>query len=110
MDNRFRRMRPKSIVLPSLVMTISYKNTKKKSVSSVLIKAKSDIDKARKTFTENFSNHDKESIDKIALDLCQYNSPFMGIDSVDFNDEEELNDLFFTFKIEYDEMINGPQE
>lgn len=102
----FRRMRPKSIVLPSLIMTISYKNTKKKSTSSVLIYGESDLDKARKIFEEKYNLHNKDSIDRISLDLCQYRSPYMGIDGVDFNDKEELDDLFFGFKIEYQELIN----
>ena len=50
MEKHFKKMIPKSIVLPSLVMTISYKNTKKKSISTVLIENESDIDRARKIF------------------------------------------------------------
>lgn len=102
----FRRMRPKSIVLPSLIMTISYKNTKKKTTSTVLIQDESDLDKARKVFEEKYNSHNKDSIERIALDLCQYRSPFVGVDGVDFNDKEELDDLFFTFKIEYQEILN----
>lgn len=110
MEKHFKKMIPKSIVLPSLVMTISYKNTKKKSICTVLIENESDIDRARKIFENKYISHNKDSINKIGLDMYQYNSPFVGIDEVDFNDNEELDDLFFTFKIEYDELKNGCQE
>lgn len=110
MEKHFKKMIPKSIVLPSLVMTISYKNTKKKSISTVLIENESDIDKARKIFENKYISHNKDSINRIELDMYQYKSPFVGIDGVDFNDNEELDDLFFTFKIEYNELKNGCQE
>ena len=110
MEKHFKKMIPKSIVLPSLVMTISYKNTKKKSISTVLIENESDIDRARKIFENKYISHNKDSINRIELDMYQYKSPFVGIDGVDFNDNEELDDLFFTFKIEYNELKNGCQE
>ena len=110
MEKYFKKMIPKSIVLPSLVMTISYKNTKKKSISTVLIENESDIYRARKIFENKYISHNKDSINRISLDMHQYKSPFVGIDGVDFNDSEELDDLFFTFKIEYNELKNGCQE
>ena len=102
----FKRICPKSIVLPSLITTIYYKNTRKRSTSSVLIENESDLDKARKVFEEKYAIHDKESIDKISLDMCQYRSAFVGIEGIDFDDKEELDDIFFTFKVEYEDLLN----
>lgn len=110
MEKHFKKMIPVSLVLPSLVMTISYKNTKKKSISSVLLKTESDIDKARKIFENKYMKHNKESIKCIDLDMHQYRSLLVGISGIDFSDNQELDDMFFTFKIEYDEFKNNLQE
>lgn len=110
MEKYYKKIIPKSIILPSLVMTISYKNTKKKSISKILLKDESDIDKAREIFENKYKNHNSESISDITLSLNQLGAPLVENGSVLFDDKEELDNIFFVFKIEYDEFKNGYQE
>ena len=110
MDKYFTKIIPKSVILPSVVMKISFRNTKKKSIIRVLVEQESDIDKARKKFQDKYKNHNADSIEDITLSLDQRRGPLIENGSVDFNDEEELDNIFFVFKMEYNEFKNGYQE
>ena len=111
MEKYFKRMAPKSKILPSVIMKISYKNTKKKSVYKVLVQQESDIDKAKNIFKDKYKLHDIDTIEDISLSLDKNGAPLVGNGGVDFKDEEELDNIFFVFKIQYkDRIVNIIQE